>query len=118
MLALIPKDKLKELCGCNDNLGYANEEGFVLFCIPQTKEEAELLSIMQDVITEVHHGDTKYPHDPMEKDDIPAAFGTVECEVGELRKEVNRKKQRPEALHKEAIQVAAMGIKFIRDICL
>lgn len=42
---------------------------------------------------------------------------TLQCEVMELAREVHRKNHDPEAMKKEAIQVAAMAIKFLRDCC-
>jgi len=44
-------------------------------------------------------------------------LATLKCEVMELEREVVRPTEHPEWMRKEAIQSAAMAIKFVRDIC-
>lgn len=50
-------------------------------------------------------------------EEAEVGLGTIECEFVELKREVARKIPRPIAMRKEAVQVMAMGYKFVRDIC-
>jgi hypothetical protein len=71
--------------------------------------------IILEVLAELEHADHKYTDDPM----VNAKVGllTLKCEVMELEREVERPQQHPKWLRKEAVQCAAMSLKFIRDIC-
>lgn len=42
---------------------------------------------------------------------------TLKCEIAELEREIMRKAYHPKHKRKEAIQVAAMAYKFLRDCC-
>lgn len=42
---------------------------------------------------------------------------TLKCEVAELEREIMRANHDPAAMKVEAVQVAAMGLKFLRDCC-
>lgn len=69
------------------------------------------------ILAELARADDKYPDDPMSLEELEASLETIECELAELRREVKRRKLRPDALQKEAVQVATMGVKFLRDCC-
>jgi hypothetical protein len=71
--------------------------------------------IIADVLTELDRADAKYINDPM----VNAKVGllTLKCEVMELEREVERPQQHPDKMRMEAIQVCAMSLKFLRDIC-
>lgn len=71
--------------------------------------------IIQDIIEELGRADAKYAHDPMSHKKLGLA--TLKCEVMELEREVERPVEHLEWMRKEAVQSAAMAIKFIRDIC-
>lgn len=71
----------------------------------------------EEVVPELQRADAKYPDDPMSFEELEASLETIECELHELRREVKRIKKRPDLMRKEAVQVAAMAIKFIRDCC-
>ena len=43
---------------------------------------------------------------------------TLKCEVAELEREVMREQRNDEELMREAIQVGAMAVKFLRDCCM
>lgn len=66
-----------------------------------------------EALTELDRADAK--HGPMAE--MVEGVYTLQCEVMELAREVNRKNHDPQAMHKEAVQVAAMAIKFLRDCC-
>lgn len=73
--------------------------------------------LLAEVITELNHADRKHANDPMVH--MRVGFKTLECEVKELEREVERfahEAGNAQLLHKEAIQVAAMALKFLRDI--
>lgn len=76
-----------------------------------------LALIIVEIHAELMKADAKYKADPM----VEARVGhkTILCELTELEREIERHPalQRPKAMRKEAIQVAAMAVKFIRDIC-
>jgi hypothetical protein len=44
-------------------------------------------------------------------------YATIQCEVAELAREVMRENPQPQALRTEAVQVAAMGVRFLLDVC-
>ena len=49
-------------------------------------------------------------HSPLE------GLAILEEEVAELRAEVRRRNRDPEAMRREAVQVAAMAVRFVRDV--
>lgn len=65
------------------------------------------------IFDELKRADAKYPRmaEPVE------GLCTMKCEVAELEREVMRANKNPEAMREEAIQVAAMALKFLRDCC-
>lgn len=71
-------------------------------------------AIFQAIEEELFRADTKYAHDPMTTAEIGLA--TIKCELAELEREVLRPHRHEEWLRKEAIQVAAMAVKFLRDV--
>jgi hypothetical protein len=74
-------------------------------------------NIFNLILAELARADAKYHDDRMSLEELEASLLTLECEVMELRREVKRKNLRPDALRKEAVQVATMAVKFLRDCC-
>lgn len=72
-------------------------------------------TILTDVFKELAKADEKYRHDPMVSAEIGLA--TIKCEIAELEREVIRPQRHEDWMRKEAVQVAAMAIKFLRDVC-
>jgi hypothetical protein len=73
--------------------------------------------IFRDIAEELNRADTKYQHDPMVH--MKVGLKTIHAEFVELEREVERfdyNEGKPEQLRREAIQTAAMSIKFLRDI--
>jgi hypothetical protein len=70
--------------------------------------------IFVEIVAELSRADAKYQHDPMTTAELGLA--TIKCELAELEREVLRTQRHEEWLRKEAIQVAAMAVKFLRDI--
>lgn len=75
----------------------------------------EVEAILCEVFYELAKADSKYKHDPMSSAEIGLA--TIKCEIAELEREVIRPRRNDEWMRREAIQVAAMGLKFLRDVC-
>lgn len=75
----------------------------------------EEFNILDSLFKELGRADAKYIDDPMVEPKV--SVKTIECELTELQREVERSVIRPEAMRKEAVQVMTMGYKFIRDIC-
>ena len=75
------------------------------------------LSAFEAIQLELAAADVKYS--PMSS--ALDGLHTIKCELAELEKEVMlsaiTREVRTDELIKEAIQVAAMGIKFLRDVC-
>lgn len=69
--------------------------------------------LADEAIRELARADAK--HGPM-AEKVEGIF-TLQCEVMELAREVHRKNHDPQAMRREAVQVAAMAIKFLRDCC-
>ena len=69
--------------------------------------------VITEVFDELDRSDHKYGPMAEEREGLH----TLKCEVAELEREVMKAKDDPEAMRKEAIQVAAMGLKFLRDCC-
>lgn len=67
--------------------------------------------IYHEINLELDRADRKHP--PMAE--MVEGLYTLKCEVMELEREVIRRNFDPSAMKKEAIQVAAMAIKFLRD---
>jgi hypothetical protein len=70
--------------------------------------------IFGEITAELRRADKKYVDDPMTTAELGLA--TIKCELAELEREVLRPQRHDEWLRKEAIQVAAMAVKFLRDI--
>ena len=66
-----------------------------------------------DILAELARADAKHP--PMAEP--REGFLTLKCEVTELEREVFRVNVSPEDVRREAIQCAAMCLKFLRDCC-
>lgn len=79
-----------------------------------TQEKA--VKILKAMFDELEHADTKYHDDKMSREEIKASYQTIRCELQELKREISRKKKRPDLMRKEAIQVLAMAFKFNRDV--
>lgn len=76
-------------------------------------DAGKVMNIAAEAINELCRADAK--HGPM-AEKVEGLY-TLKCEVMELTREVHRGKHDPAAMRKEAIQVAAMAIKFLRDCC-
>lgn len=67
--------------------------------------------IISDIMSELERGDAKYgPHTGPRR-----SFGVLRAELYELQTEIEAEDKNPKAIRAEAIQVAAMAIKLIRD---
>lgn len=68
---------------------------------------------IQQVLNELAAADRKYPPmaEPVE------GLHTIKCELAELEREIMRQGFDQKAMIKEAIQVSAMSLKFLRDCC-
>lgn len=65
------------------------------------------------VMHELERADDKHP--PMAE--MIEGLHTLKCEVAELEREIMRKNFAVTEMTREAVQVAAMAIKFLRDCC-
>lgn len=86
----------------------------VMIAVP---EDNPIGQILLDIFNELKKADAKYLHDPMTH--MKVGLKTIECEYKELEREVERatyEKPHWDWMRKEAVQVAAMAIKFMRDI--
>lgn len=72
---------------------------------------AQMEDIITEVIAELQRADAKHP--PM--DGIDEGYGTLRVEVAELKRELGRRNKNDQETWKEAVQVAAMGLKLLRD---
>jgi len=70
-------------------------------------------SICKEILDELARADAKHP--PMSEP--REGFLTLKCEVTELEREVFRVNVSPKDMRREAVQVGAMAIKFLRDCC-
>ncbi len=80
-------------------------------------DEDPIYPIVLAVLDELNKADKKYTHDPMTH--MKVGLKTIECEFVELEREVDRFQYATghwDWMKKEAIQVAAMAFKFLRDI--
>ena len=71
-------------------------------------------TIFDDIVDELRRADAKYANDPMTTAELGLA--TIKCELAELEREVLRPVYNDEAMYKEAVQVASMAIKMMRDV--
>lgn len=69
--------------------------------------------IFNEILLELSKADNKYP--PMAE--AVEGLHTIKCELAELEREIMRKGFNQSLMTKEAIQVAAMAVKFLRDCC-
>ena len=77
----------------------------------------KVIGIIGDVLMELDRADAKYTDDRMVEPIV--GLTTIKCELLELERECLRHPElrRPKDMRKEAVQVAAMAIKFLLDIC-
>ncbi len=74
-----------------------------------------LVAVLEEVQQEVLTAEAKWP--PINS--AHEGYAVLLEEVDELKEHVwtNQKQRDPSAMRKEAIQVAAMAVRFIRDVC-
>lgn len=74
-----------------------------------------LVAVLEEVQQEVLTAEAKWP--PINS--AHEGYAVLLEEVDELKEHVwtNQKRRDPSAMRKEAIQVAAMAVRFIRDVC-
>lgn len=125
ILSLFERHPGPYLCQKNGpSFSVADANGDYVFCFGATDANAELLmaelnaryrddSTIFEVFAELSRADCKHP--PMAES--IEGFHTLLCEVTELQREVFRRNHDAQAMRKEAIQVAAMALKFLRDCC-
>lgn len=80
--------------------------------------KAQVADILIDIIMELQSADVKHVKDPMTN--MRVGFKTLECEVKELEREVERstyETPRLDLMRHEGVQCGAMAVKFLRDIC-
>lgn len=82
----------------------------------QDKKQLLVYPIFDEILEELKRADGKYEDDPMSMEELKKSFLTIKSELVELEREVERKNLCLPKMKKEAIQVAAMAIKFIRDV--
>jgi NTP pyrophosphatase (non-canonical NTP hydrolase) len=72
-------------------------------------------SSIEDVVRELNLARDAYP----EFNSAHEGYAVLKEEVDELWDEIKKKPSQrdPEALRKEAIQVAAMALRFLEDVC-
>lgn len=73
----------------------------------------ELVPIFQDIAAELERAREKFPdfHSGHE------GYGVILEELDELWSEVKKRNQSKQRMREESIQVAAMAIRFITDLC-
>jgi len=76
-------------------------------------QREKLEEIFWAICTELVRADLKHP--PM--DGPEEGWGTLNCEVWELHREIIRRNRNPDSMRKEAIQCGTMSVKFLRDCC-
>lgn len=78
-------------------------------------DEPSLEDVLRDVGAEVSSAESKWP--PLNS--AHEAWAVLMEEVDELwdHVRVNQKRRDLSAMRKEAIQVAAMAVRFVRDVC-
>jgi hypothetical protein len=81
----------------------------------EAKVSGAFVYVITDIINELSEAESKYA--PMHS--AHEGFAILKEEVDELWDEVKRKPDaiRREAMRKEAVQVAAMALRFIQDVC-
>jgi hypothetical protein len=84
-------------------------------CICSETGSAAVAAVLVEVAIEVNMAETKWP--PMHS--AHEAFAVLLEEVDELKAHVWTKQSKRDipAMRREAIQVAAMAVRFARDIC-
>lgn len=79
-----------------------------------SQENCEKLEVIfSEILVELCNGDAKYGGHPGPK----RALGALKAEVQELTTEVEAENTIEGAARKEALQVGAMAVKFVRDVC-
>lgn len=71
------------------------------------------MSTFSEVLNELVRARTK--HSPMHS--AHEGYAVILEELDELWEEIKRQKPNREAIRKEAVQVAAMVVRFIEDVC-
>ena len=69
--------------------------------------------LQEEISSEMQRGDKKYGPHPGPK----RGFGALRAEFNELWTEIEAEDANPVSIRKEAVQVAAMALKFLRDCC-
>lgn len=77
------------------------------------REHEELEQLVGEIVAEMLRGDGKHKPHPGPK----RGFGALRNEYNELQTEIEAENGTPESIRTEAIQVAAMALKFLRDCC-
>lgn len=67
--------------------------------------------LIVEILNELDKADVKHGR----MDDPEEGLQTVKCEFEELKREMRRLGKDYQAYRKEAVQLAAMGLKFVRD---
>jgi hypothetical protein len=86
----------------------AEKSNWAFYSIGETKR---LEGLFTDVLQALIHADGKHP--PM--DGIDEGYGTLRCEVAELKREIDRRRPSDADTRKENLHAAAMTIKLLRD---
>lgn len=81
-------------------------------CIKEISESNHALTIVKEVHFEVGRASKLFP--PFNS--AHEGYGVLKEEVDELWDEIKKKKPDTENLRKEAIQVAAMAVRFVLDV--
>ena len=77
------------------------------------REHKKLERLVGEIVAEMLRGDAKHnPHSGPKR-----GFGALRNEYNELQTEIEAEDGTPESIKTEAIQVAAMALKFLRDCC-
>jgi len=77
------------------------------------REHQKLEKLVAEIVTEMIRGDAKHGIHQGPK----RGFGALRNEYNELQTEIEAENGTPESIRSEAIQVAAMALKFLRDCC-
>lgn len=77
------------------------------------KDHEKLEGLVGEIVLEMVRGDNKHQPHPGPK----RGFGALRNEYNELQTEIEAENGTPESIRLEAIQVAAMALKFLRDCC-
>ena len=85
--------------------------GFPVPNLNQQPSDLTFSDLIKEILEELKVADTK--HGPML--DPEEGWHTLMCEMQELHREMRRRNKDYEAFRKEMLQVAAMGLKLLRD---